>query len=119
MQRIIDIKWKYNSGDRSQVSGVRYAPTLKLRNTETNEINNIELVNYKFNFKLSEVKHCIGYWTSPQPSPNRRGSSLGGYNPCPINSKIESATYTQCAYCEKIQGFEIYLVNFYGNISHE
>ncbi len=101
MQRIIDIKWKV-SDVRNQSrknlalyeTDTRYSSILKFRNNETNELVSIELTNYKFNFKLSEVKHCIGYYKN------------GEYVSCPVSNIIQSSTYTQCAYCEKIQGFK-------------
>jgi len=88
MLQIIDITWRYLQESK------RYIPLMKFRETDTDAITELELPNFKFNFKLSEDKNCIGYFRE------------GDYIKCPINSVIRSPKYTVCPICEKAQGFK-------------
>lgn len=94
MLQIIDITWKYNNDLKEQTINLnRYSQTLKLLDEESHEVKEIQLEGYRFNFKLSNEKICIGY------------KSEGKYYHCPLRTKVEG-THTQCFHCEKQEGFK-------------
>ncbi len=90
MIQIRDINWRHLNGEK-------FFPFIKLNenNLAESEQTFVHLQDgFNFNFKLSEEKFCVGYFTS------------GEFHKCPIDSILTNNSYTQCPTCEKIQGFK-------------
>ncbi len=61
---------------------------MRLWNTEEKQLQEVNLVDYIFNFQLSEARYCIGY------------KLADGYHPCPTQQQLEKLSYDQCNYCQ-------------------
>jgi len=88
MYQLIDIRWRYDEKTS------KYTNVMDLREENSEETQKIELKDYNFNFALSEDKTCIGYYDKDK------------FHSCPLKSKLDSPTRTQCYHCERLQGFK-------------
>ncbi len=94
MQQIIDFTWKILSVDK-------YIPIMRLREVGSNEVKSLELESYKFNFKLSKEKYCIGYFKNSEMVPCKLSDPI-----TKLGKILDKSTYTQCPTCERLQGFK-------------
>lgn len=94
MQQIFDFKWEYIQQNN------KYYRILSLRNTESNEIANVPLDAFQFNFSLSKNKYCAGFF------------SKGKYIECKnkirngTDYELEGKNDSLCYSCEQEQGFK-------------
>lgn len=96
--QILDITWK-------KVKDTEFLPIIKFYNTSEKTISNLLLTSYSFNFALSKDKFCTGYYKD------------GELIPCKFNNLSEDNSYSQCNYCERMQGFKSSFI--FGDLSHE
>lgn len=95
--QINDITWQRQENDL-------FNPVLSFYKSESKEFNTIPLDNYNFNFLLSEEKFCTGYYKE------------GQHFECQFKNVLDAKTASQCAYCERVQGFKSAFIM--GDVSH-